>query len=256
MGLLSGLSATIARCWRRWTSREELHASPTVISVSNSNSLAQSLEADLDWRFAELATLRIQAVTSVNGSILHQAILRALVAMLYAHYEGFCKFAIRSYMDTLIRMGINRSALKKSIKILSLSEVFARLKADISPGSCWGFFEADLPLALTQAIDFPRNRDGDFVLDGESNLYANLLKNNLANLELPTNFVDSHTIRINSLVGRRNAIAHGKPLIIRQLREYEELAHDVSLLMYELAYALVDALDTQAYLEPSTPPSP
>jgi hypothetical protein len=226
------------------------------MSVSNSDALSQSLEADIDWRFAELATLRIQAVTSTNRSTLHQAILRALVALLYAHYEGFCKFAIRSYMDTLIKSGINRSALKKSIKILSLSVVFAKLKSDLSPGSCWSFFESDLPLALSQAIDFPRNKDGDFVLDGESNLYANLLKSNLASLELPTDFVDSHTIRINSLVGRRNEIAHGKPLFIKQLNDYEELEHDVSLLMYELAYALVDALDTQAYLDTSTPPCP
>lgn len=53
----------------------------------------KQLEDDLDWRQAELASLKSQVIKATNGSVMHQVLLRAMWALLYAHYEGFCKFA-------------------------------------------------------------------------------------------------------------------------------------------------------------------
>jgi len=51
------------------------------------------LEQDLNWREAELASLKVLVAEATAGTVSHQALLRALWAMLYAHYEGFCKFS-------------------------------------------------------------------------------------------------------------------------------------------------------------------
>ena len=53
---------------------------------------SDQIEADLKWREGELASLKLLAASADHGSDRQRAILRALWAMLYAHYEGFCLF--------------------------------------------------------------------------------------------------------------------------------------------------------------------
>jgi len=57
------------------------------------------LEKDLQWREAELASLKRLAINATSNSVTHQSLLRALWALLYAHYEGFTKFAWDTLLD-------------------------------------------------------------------------------------------------------------------------------------------------------------
>ena len=75
---------------------------------------SQQLEDDLKWREAELASLKEQVVISSKHSVRYQALLRAMLALLYAHYEGFCKFAWELYLDELQNSRIKRKDCKDS----------------------------------------------------------------------------------------------------------------------------------------------
>ncbi len=59
------------------------------------------LDKDLNWREAELTSLKVQLITTTKGTVAHKVLLRAMWALLYAHYEGFCKFAWDLYLDEL-----------------------------------------------------------------------------------------------------------------------------------------------------------
>lgn len=87
------------------------------------------LEEDLDWRMAELAALKLQAAMAPSGSILQNALLRALVAMLYAHYEGYCKSAIRIYLREVKASGIKRADCKERLAMFSLQKTFREAKS-------------------------------------------------------------------------------------------------------------------------------
>ena len=56
--------------------------------------LSRALEEDLQWREAELVSLKLVAAAAEAGTVRHDATLRALMALLYAHYEGYCRFAL------------------------------------------------------------------------------------------------------------------------------------------------------------------
>lgn len=45
------------------------------------------LELDLKWREAELASLKRQAIISAKDSVAYRSLLRAMWALLYAHFE-------------------------------------------------------------------------------------------------------------------------------------------------------------------------
>jgi len=60
---------------------------------------AREIENDLRWREAELASLKAHAISTRSNDVAHKAALRAIWAMLYAHYEGFTKFCWELALD-------------------------------------------------------------------------------------------------------------------------------------------------------------
>lgn len=59
--------------------------------------LFDELDRDLVWRLQEISNLKI-VMRKVEGRY-RQAVVRAFVPILYAHWEGFIKFASKSYIN-------------------------------------------------------------------------------------------------------------------------------------------------------------
>jgi MAE_28990/MAE_18760-like HEPN len=65
--------------------------------------LEKAIEADLDWRQAELAVFREMLTLSADLETRKRALFRAGWALLYAHYEGFSKFCLDLYIEFICR---------------------------------------------------------------------------------------------------------------------------------------------------------
>jgi hypothetical protein len=207
------------------------------------NNWSQELENDLRWREAELGSLRLEALKNDKGSVIYQALLRALWAMLYAHYEGFCKFAWDLYLDELQKLGIKRKDCREEIAKLSLQKYLNSFKWDLSIDSFWEFGQTGFQKMLEEDLDFSTK------LDTESNLYPNLLKKNSIQVCLNYQLVEKHETKLKALVKRRNEIAHGKPMVIKDLQEYQKYEDAAIEVMHELAISIVDCLDNRSYLK-------
>ncbi|MFP4574489.1 MAG: MAE_28990/MAE_18760 family HEPN-like nuclease [Coleofasciculus sp.] len=201
------------------------------------------LEEDLDWRLTEIAILKKQAVLASKDSDRYRALLRALWAMLYAHYEGFCKFAWDLYLDELQKAGVKRKDCKDEIAKLSLQKQFKSLKGDLSPESLWNFGQTGFRTMLEDNLDF------QVKLETQSNLYPQLFKENSLKVCLSCTLVDQYEIELKGLVRRRNEIAHGQKMIIKDLNEYKKYEDAAIEVMHELAIAIVDCLDQRLYLK-------
>jgi len=201
------------------------------------------LEEDLDWRLTEIAILKKQAVLASKDSDRYRALLRALWAMLYAHYEGFCKFAWDLYLDELQKAGVKRKDCKDEIAKLSLQKQFKSLKGDLSPESLWNFGQTGFRTMLEDNLDF------QVKLETQSNLYPQLFKENSLKVCLSCTLVDQYEIELKGLVRRRNEIAHGQKMIIKDLNEYKKYEDAAIDVMHELAIAIVDCLDQRLYLK-------
>jgi hypothetical protein len=210
-----------------------------------SNWLKQ-LEEDLDWRLTELAILKTQTVLATKDSDRYRALLRALWAMLYAHYEGFCKFAWDLYVDELQKAGAKRKDCQDEIAKLSLQKEFNRLKGDLSTESIWNFGQTEFRTMLEDNLDF---QDFQKELANQSNLYPKDFKENSRRVCLTCTLVEQYETELKALVTRRNGIAHGKKMIIKDLNEYEKYEDAAIEVMHELAIAIVDCLDKKLYLK-------
>lgn len=206
------------------------------------SSWVQQLEDDLKWREAELASLKIQVALEKRASVKHKALLRAMCAMLYAHYEGFCKFAWDLYLDELERLNIKRRDCKDEIAVLSLEKKFREIRGNLSPKSIWEFGQSHFQTFLEENLSF------EIKLETEANLWPNLFETNVIRAGLCCTAINQYRAEIRALVARRNEIAHGKTMEIKDLNEYQQYENAALLVMHDLAVAIVECLDKKLYL--------
>lgn len=207
----------------------------------------QEVEADLRWREAELAALKTLCAKSSGDS--QRAVLRALWAMMYAHYEGFHKFCWDLLLDGVQREGLVRGAVSDTFAKLSLVSVFKKFRGDTSPDGIWDFVRTQMAIEMGALASFPDK------LETQSNLWPNVARDNNLKVNISCGYLDSHETKLKLIVSRRNEIAHGKKLVVEKLSEYQEYENSALLVMHELALAVIDCLDKKSYLAfPALPP--
>lgn len=194
----------------------------------------KEIERDLDWREAEMSILRILLSNSEIKEREKTVLFRAAWALLYAHYEGFCKFALTVYYDAVQRSGkpckdlptktqaFALDASVKSVRSLPTHEFISRVLS----------FEADV---MDKSVTFPE-------VDTESNLWPRTLQGLLENADISIESLQAHNRALATLVNRRNKIAHGERDIIPEYSYYVGYEDAVKSVMYELALAIDDKI--------------
>jgi hypothetical protein len=206
----------------------------------------QQIEQDLQWREAEIASLKLLAAGAESNSDRQRALLRASSAMLYAHYEGFCKFCWDLLLDTIEGAGCPRRDLVEPAAIVSLASVFKNFRGDTSDEKIWEFVTKDFTDCMNELAAFPRK------LETKSNLWPNLARQNNSSVGLNCPLFVEKEAKLKQLVGYRNEIAHGKKLIIKDLTQFQEFEDAALLVMHDLALAVVACLSSRNYLKSIT----
>ena len=204
-------------------------------------SLSTALETDLDWREAELASLKILAVTSPAGSVRRQALLRSLLALLYAHYEGFCKYSWSIFLDYIEDQSIELNSLQGPLAALASIKELRRVK-NLGSEETLSFFQTELTEFLHAPAVFSHRPSAN------SNLWPELLAEHLKSLCLNPDHVINHKILLRSLVARRNAVAHGDSITISDVSEYINIENAVVEVMYNISFDIIDVIESQSYL--------
>ena len=206
------------------------------------NDFDRELEADLKWREAELASLKLLVSDSSHGTIRNQVLLRALCALLYAHYEGFCKFAWDYYLGSLEKTQVLRHECVDQIAKTSLLKEFKEMRGDTSPEAIWDFCTNRFQLLMQEKLVFILK------LETASNLWPALLISNSSSVGLDCSLARDHATKLKGLVTRRNDIAHGQKMMIRDLDEYQAYENAAIVVMHELAISVLEALESRCYL--------
>lgn len=201
------------------------------------------LEKDLKWREAELASLKRLAINASDENVAHRALLRAMWALLYAHFEGFTKFCWDTVLDYVQSASISTNLLDDNFSLLALEPVFKNHRANLESGAILSFFSTGLPAALLATAQFP----DESRLKTESNLWPNIFERESSRLGIQCDELAKHRNRIKSLVARRNDIAHGKNMVINSLKEYHEYENATLCLMHELAIKSIEVIDGKVY---------
>lgn len=187
------------------------------------NEYTADIEADRRDRESEIRAL-ISLLPKEHDSVEGKPIRRALVLLIYAHLEGYTRFAFSTYLEAVNARALQFRAASIQIAATSATDVFLALnnsqkKSDIFRRALPDDTVVHRAARQQEFVLEYENRMGDRVvrlsekmLNFESNLSADVLRRNLFMVGLDQQCVTQHGIAINTLLHVRNAVAHGDRL--------------------------------------------
>lgn len=231
----------------------------------NLSDLAAQLEAELLWRQDEVRFFQNRGATLPTEDEKDQY-RRAVILVLYAHFEGFCKFGFELYRTTINGEQVSCAEATPAIAAAGWAQLFKELR---DPTKKCPDFKNSLPddgklhrfardrefmERTTEFWQLPVTIPDDFV-DTESNLKPVVLRKILYRLGLPHDQFDQHEGQISRLLNTRNKIAHGEDRAGVKETEYEELRKLVFQMMDAIKNKIIEYLRQKAFLK-ELPPVP
>lgn len=207
----------------------------------------QSLNEDLGWRRIELSALRqsLHSASRTNpDSPSTRALSRAMVAMCYAHWEGFSKNALASYGKLVVRRKPSISMANEGLVVQHMRRLLKRMES--------GDQSARISLSRIARGEPGQRLDVDKAIfsDTKGNLrYATLQELfhlgclPIDQFELKANLIDKH------LCDQRNAIAHGRETSVSADDAIQLCAKAIELIE-EMRSILIGHVRTKGYLIP------
>lgn len=207
--------------------------------------LSDQLDADLTWRIEELSDLKqaIRDAPDINRKVL----LKALVALSYAHWEGSVKTSAQRYFDFIVTRKFKYSQLEGQLYINSY---LVRL----------GNFSQNKP-SIAERIkivdEIMKSLEARFVkihpelINTGSNLKHEVLMNICRVCGIaPENFEGDSVFIDEILLKRRNAIAHGDDSVVA-LEEIDGLVENTIKLMRAFKNCVENKIYEKKYLAPA-----
>jgi hypothetical protein len=201
--------------------------------------LQEVLDAEMGWRIKEISAFKIAAKA---GGVTQKMFVRAGVALVYAHWEGFIKRASENYLSYVDNQGHTYRDLKSCFAVFGLKGRLALLTDSRKFQPNIEAFEFVLgEMDKTAKMSMPS------AIDTESNLTSKVFANIATSLDISTTpYRTKFNLIDESLVRRRNKIAHGEYLDLG-LGDFLTLANDVIQMMRDYKTDLQNAASLEAY---------
>jgi hypothetical protein len=212
------------------------------VKIRTVEQLVDRISEDLSWRKKELTVFRGQLERAEYG--VRPALLRASVALLYAHWEGFVKNSCHYYLCYLASLRLSYDALRPELAGLSLRQYLEEFEETN---------KASLHSALVKTIrddgsgraKIPTDRDA---VRTQSNLNWERLCEILCSLGCDFDRYSQYSDLIDEqLLASRNKIAHGEESYIA-IGEWEALRVPVIEMMDDISTQLSNAAIVRSYL--------
>jgi len=202
--------------------------------------IIDDISRDLDWREAEIASMRLLLSRKDISSKQVEVLLRAAWALLYAHYEGFVKYCLTLYYEEISARSVKCENLPIATQIFALAKVLKQIRT--MP-----------PADLINEVTYFKSRHLDSVasfpeVDTDSNLWPETLIALLTSADLDSKTVEENRPKLTTLVARRNEIAHGEKNFIAEFQYYRTYETAVYEVMYDLALQVEERLAYGPYL--------
>jgi len=221
--------------------------------------IRSQIEEELTWRQNEIRFFHNQ-LSTMKTDEQKDCYRKALIVMLYSHYEGFFKTAFGIYADSINTEKLTVRAVNKFIAACSLDDVFNAYENKDRKSK---IFKNKLPEdgklhRFSRQVDFIEGLNeiggktafiAEDVIDTESNLKYIVLKKLLFRLGLDYDCFGQYQSNIEKMLGKRNNIAHGEQKSGVSEKDYKEIEKDVFDIMKSILIILMQALDEKQYLK-------
>lgn len=212
------------------------------MKIRTLDELDDRIREDYTWRRHEIQFFDQQLAST--DPIATRSLLRASVALLYAHWEGFIKTACHYYLCFVSSLRLPTERLSPELAAFSLRSA---IKKGVNTNSAILQIEMVVEFrdgAVTRA-KIPTTPDA---IETRSNLSFPVLENILTSIGIDPSQYAYATDLINSqLVDSRNKIAHGQHDYMER-SEWSDLRNDVLTIMESISTEIVNNAVLKRYL--------
>lgn len=209
------------------------------------NDLSSQLDSELTWRRKELSDLK-SAIRSAD-SIARSVLLRSLVTMAYAHWEGYVRISATKYFSHITIRKKSYRDLDRQFYLnsfLSRLDSFYRSKASARDACAF----------ITCILDSQESRFSFInpqLIDTKSNLNTDVINDLCLVCGFDGAFFESNRFFIDAtLLKKRNAIAHGQDEGIDD-RDVDEFVNRTLSLLEQFKTLIENKVYTKGYLATS-----
>jgi len=210
--------------------------------IRTRSELTDRLDEDLALRKVELSAVKGEVDTAREER--RSALIRAGVALLYAHWEGFVKQAATLYLNYVSMQGLRYDELAANFLGVAIKRALDEA-ADTKKAKTYTRVAHVFGSSLHQRAKLPYD-----VVDTQSNLSVDVFTNILCLLGLQR---DPYAPQEKPLIGRllhlRNNIAHGRWMKVDE-EEYQQLHQGIMNLLNLFRNDIDNATLTAAYRRP------
>jgi hypothetical protein len=194
---------------------------------------------DRSWRLREISDLKAAIIRAdVN---LRRVLLRGLITICYAHWEGYVRFAARKYLQHVALRKLRYSDLDRQF----LRNYFLPRLAALSTSKSSLAERCALVGEILNSADRLFSRVNEDLVNTKANLSFDVFTDICLVCCVPmTAFADKAVFVDVFLLKRRNAIAHGEDTFVG-IEDLDELTNETVAMMR----AFGDALENHVYLK-------
>ena len=218
------------------------------------------LEEELRWRSEELRFFKNQ-LSDLRSDEERSRFRRALVVMLYAHFEGFWKAAFSIYIKAVNTEAIPCKNAVNHLVAASLFDLFSALSGQGKHDYFRDRAADDAKLhQLYRQVQFvDRLPDiestqlslSDKLVDTESNLWPVVIRKILFRLGFPEELFKGHEGTVSKLVNKRNGVSHGTERSGFTAKDFDELEGAVRSIMEDVVKIIFGWLRDRKFLKTS-----
>lgn len=196
---------------------------------------------DRNWRIKEISDLKAAIVR--GDKTLQRVLLRALVTICYAHWEGYVRFAARKYLEHVALRRFQYGQLDPQF----FRNYFLPRLAALSISKASIADRCTLINEILNSSDRRFNRVNEDLVNTKANLNFEVFTDICLVCGVPVqSFADKSTFIDLVLLKRRNAIAHCEDTLVA-LDNLDEIANDTIALMRSFGDALENHVVLQTY---------
>lgn len=194
---------------------------------------------DRSWRLREISDLKTAVIRA--DVILRRVLLRALITICYAHWEGYVRFAARKYLEHVAL----RKYQYKDLDRQFLRNYFLPRLAALSTNKTSITERCTLVDEVLNSSDRRFSRVNEDLVNTKANLNFGVFTDVCLVCGVPTQaFADKAEFVDLFLLKRRNAIAHGEETFV-DLEDVDKLTSETVAMMR----AFGDALENRVFLK-------
>lgn len=198
--------------------------------------------SDRTWRIREISDLKT-AIRRSDRS-LEKVLLRALVAISYAHWEGHVRSAAKSYLTHIALRKFQYSDLSPQF----LKNYFLPRLSALSSSKASMAFKCELLDEILSSSNRRFSRINDDLINTKSNLNSEVLREICLICGVSSEiFVESENFIDAILLKRRNAIAHGEDTFIAR-NDLDEISNRTIELMRMFSETLDNEVQLKSYM--------